>query len=64
MEPSEKPELEVAEWAKGEPLAYKCSRCGQIFLLPDDRSPKDAAAELLAAFQDHVGEEHAEEAKD
>jgi hypothetical protein len=63
MEPNEKPRL-VMTGDKGEPMAYRCSLCGQLFVLPDDRSPKDAAAELLAAFQEHVGEEHAEEAKD
>jgi hypothetical protein len=63
MQSHEKPHL-VMTGAKGEPIAYQCSACGQIFLLPEDRSPKDAAKELLAAFQDHVGEVHAEEAKD
>jgi hypothetical protein len=64
MSSSEKPRLEVTEWVRGEPVAYKCSRCGQIFLLPDDQSPKEAAAELLAAFHDHVGEVHGDEGKD
>lgn len=63
MQANEKPHLVMTE-DKGEPMAYKCSLCGQLFLLPDDRSPKEAAAELLAAFQEHVGEEHAQEAKD
>ncbi len=63
MEPDEKPRL-VMTRSKDEPMTYQCSLCGQLFILPDDRSPKDAAAELLAAFQDHVGEEHAEEGKD
>jgi hypothetical protein len=58
MNSSEQPRLVVTEWAKGEPVAYQCSLCGQIFLLPDDRIPKEAAAELLAAFHQHVGEEH------
>ncbi len=64
MEPDETPRLVVTAGAKGEPLAYQCSRCGQLFLLPEDRDPKDAAVELRAAFQDHLGEEHADEAKD
>jgi hypothetical protein len=63
MHTNEKPHL-VMTGARGEPMAYQCSLFGQLFLLPDDRSPKDAAAELLAAFQEHVGEEHAEEGKD
>ena len=62
MQANEKPHL-VMTGAKGEPLAYHCSLCGQLFLLPDDRSPKDAAVELLAAFQEHVGEEHSEKAE-
>jgi hypothetical protein len=62
MQEKEKPQL-VMTGDKGEPMAYHCSVCGQLFLLPDDRSPKDAAAELLAAFQEHVGEEHAEKAE-
>jgi hypothetical protein len=61
MEPNEKPRLVVTGLV--EPVAYECSRCGQVFLPPEDRSPKDAAVELLAAFQDHLGEEHADEAK-
>ena len=63
MEPNEKSRLMVTAWAKNEPLAYQCSRCDQIFLLPEDRDPKDAVIELRAAFQDHLGEEHADEAK-
>jgi hypothetical protein len=63
MHAEEKPHL-VMSGGKDEPLAYRCSLCGQLFLLPDDRSPKDAAVELLAAFQEHVAEAHAEEAKD
>jgi len=51
-------------WAKGEPMTYRCSQCEQMFLLPEDRGPKDAAAELWAAFQDHVAEVHAEATKD
>jgi hypothetical protein len=50
MAASEKPRLVVTEWVKGEPIACKCSGCGQVFLLPDDRGPKEAATELLAAF--------------
>jgi uncharacterized OB-fold protein len=54
----------VTEWVKGEPMSYQCSQCGQIFLPPEDRDPKDAAEELLAAFHEHVGEVHAEKANE
>lgn len=64
MDSSEKPRLVVTTWVKGEPIAYQCSLCGQNFLLPDDQTPKEAAAELQAAFHQHVREEHAGEAKD
>jgi hypothetical protein len=64
MQLNEKPHLVVTSWVKGEPMSYECSRCGQAFVLPEDRSPRDAAAELVAAFRDHVGEEHAEQADD
>lgn len=63
MSSSEQPRLVVTEWVKGEPVAYKCSLCGQLFLLPDDRTPKEAAAELVAAFHEHLGEEHGNHAK-
>jgi hypothetical protein len=62
MEPKEKPRLVEATWVTGEPFAYLCSRCRQVFLLPEDPDPKNAAIELLAAFQEHLGEEHANEA--
>ena len=63
MAANDKPRL-VMTGGKDEPMTYRCSLCGQLFILPDDRSPKDAAAELLAAFRGHVAEEHAGEAKD
>jgi hypothetical protein len=62
MEPKEKPRLVMATWVTGEPFAYQCSYCRKVFLLPEDREPKNAAIELLAAFQEHLGEEHANEA--
>jgi hypothetical protein len=64
MAANEKPCLVVTEWVKGEPVTYKCSRCDQIFILPDDRTPKEAAAELVAAFHEHLGEIHGDETKD
>ncbi len=63
MEPNEKPRL-VMTGGKDKPMTYRCSLCGQLFILPHERSPKDAAAELLAAFQEHGREEHAQEEKD
>jgi hypothetical protein len=57
----EKPQLVMSSWEKGAPLIYKCSLCGQGFLLPEDRSPKEGVAELWAAFNDHVREKHAED---
>ena len=64
MHLNEKPHLVVISWVEDEPMSYECSRCGQIFLLPEDRSPRDGAAEVLAAFHDHIGEVHAEKADD
>jgi hypothetical protein len=64
MQLSEKPHLVVTSRIKGEPMSYECSRCGQAFLFPEDRCPKDGAAELLAAFHEHLGEVHAEKAED
>ena len=56
------PQLVMASWIKGEPMVYQCSLCGQVFLLPEDRSPKEGVAELWSAFNDHVREVHAEDA--
>lgn len=63
MAAKDKPRLAMTG-SKDKAMTYCCSLCGQLFILPDDRSPKDAAAEVLAAFQEHVAEEHAGEAKD
>ncbi len=57
---SERPELVMTNWLRGEAMGYKCSLCGQVFLLPEDRTPKEAAAEVMAAFKEHVREQHAE----
>ena len=54
MQVNEKPHLGVTE-VKGEPMTYQCSLCGHVFLVPDDESVEDAAAELMAAFEEHVG---------
>jgi hypothetical protein len=63
MKTDEKPRL-VINAAKGEPTDYWCSLCGQHFIPPEDRSAREAAIELLAAFHEHAEEEHAQKAKD
>ena len=59
----EKPTLVLTRWVRGKPFFYKCSRCCQEFLLPEDRTPKEGMTELWAAFRDHVDEEHREGAE-
>jgi hypothetical protein len=54
----EKPKLRMSRWVKGEAMAYECSLCGQTFLLPEDQPPKEGVAEVWAAFNDHVRNEH------
>ena len=54
----EKPELVLTEWLKGEPIAYKCSRCGRMFLLPENLNSKEGVAKLWMAFQEHIRDEH------
>jgi hypothetical protein len=46
---------------KGEQICYECSLCRQRFTLPEDRDAKTGAAELLAAFNEHVREQHPED---
>ncbi len=59
---SEKPQLVVASPARdGVHFFYECSLCRQRFILPEDRDPKNGAAELLAAFKEHTREQHAEQ---
>ena len=58
----EKPQLVVAGPVRsGQHFFYQCSFCHQRFILPEDREPKDAAAELLAAFKEHIVERHPEQ---
>jgi hypothetical protein len=57
---SERPKLVMTNWLRGEAIGYKCSLCSRVFLLPEDRSPKEAAAEVMDAFKEHVRELHAE----
>jgi hypothetical protein len=58
---SERPKLVLSPWIKGEPLSYRCSICDHPFLLPEDRSPKEAMEELLAAFDEHIRDKHSME---
>ena len=60
----ERPHLVMSPWIKDHEITYECSACGQIFVPPEDRSPKEAIAELRAAFQEHVRSEHSGEAND
>jgi hypothetical protein len=57
---TDRPRIVLSPWTKDEPINYKCSLCGHIFILPEDREPKDAMAEVLAAFNKHVHETHPE----
>ena len=63
MQTEKKPHLMITG-VKGGPLSFRCSFCGQLFLLPDDRNRGEATIELMAAFGEHVREEHLEEGKD
>jgi hypothetical protein len=63
MQTEKKPHLMITGTKVG-PMSFRCSFCGQLFLLPDDRNPDEATIELMAAFGEHVREEHPEEGKD
>jgi hypothetical protein len=63
MQTEKKPHL-IITGVKGRPRSFRCSFCGQLFLLPDDRNPDEGTIELMAAFAEHVNEEHPEEGKD
>jgi hypothetical protein len=54
----EKPRLVISSYDAGEPMAYQCSLCGQTFILPEDRTPKEGMTELWATFKEHVQERH------
>lgn len=56
----ERPHLVISEAAAGQSILYECSLCGQKFVLPEDRTPREGASEILAAFRNHIREEHAE----
>lgn len=64
MKERTRPQLLINPWIRGEQVTYGCSICGQVFLPPEDRNPKEAMAELWAAFQAHVRETHAGETND
>ncbi len=57
---TEKPKLVPGPWIKGVAFGYMCSICGQAFLPPEDRTPKEAMEELLEAFNEHIHEIHSE----
>jgi hypothetical protein len=54
----ETPHLVMTDWVRGTPVVYQCSLCRQKFMLPEDRTPRDAMVEVWAAFSDHVRENH------
>jgi len=54
----QRPQLVLSSWIKGDPVHYRCSGCNQRFILPEDRTPKEAMIEVLAAFALHISEEH------
>ena len=51
----------IKTWKLGDPFAYLCSLCGQEFIVPEDRSAKEAMAELWEAFNEHAKEVHGED---
>lgn len=57
---ADKPQLITSASGKGEPINYVCSRCGQIFPLADERSPKEAVAILYSRFKNHIEQEHSD----
>jgi hypothetical protein len=61
---TDRPRIVLSQWTKGETIHYKCSLCGQAFILPEDRDPKEAMAEVLRAFSEHVHETHPEGEKE
>jgi hypothetical protein len=59
----ERPRLALPRLVTGNPFDYECSRCGQPFLLPEDRTPEEGMLEVWAAFEEHVQEKHSEDAE-
>jgi hypothetical protein len=54
----QRPRLVLPPVVEGEPYVYQCSQCGQRFLPPEDRSPKEGVLEMWVAFKQHVQAEH------
>jgi len=55
-----KPKLIIGGASSPQPLHYLCSHCLQPFYLPRNRLPKEAVAELLREFREHVEREHSD----
>ena len=53
-----KPKLIVGGSDSPLPLHYLCSYCLRPFYLPGNQPPKEAVAELLQGFREHVEREH------
>jgi len=53
-----KPKLIVGGANSPQPLHYLCSHCLKPFYLRGNQSPKEAVAELLQEFGEHVEREH------
>jgi hypothetical protein len=53
-----KPKLIVGDPDSLEPLQYLCSHCLRPFYLPSNQPPKEAVAELLHNFGEHLEREH------
>ena len=53
-----KPKLILGGANSPQPLHYLCSHCLQPFYLPGNQPPKEAVAELLQSFGEHVEREH------
>ena len=53
-----KPKLIVGGPDSPHPLHYICSHCSKPFYLPGNQPPKEAVAELLQNFGEHVKREH------
>ena len=58
---TQRPKLVPSRETRDHPFCYRCSICNQGFLPPEDRSPKEAMAEVWAAFTEHIQDEHMEE---
>jgi len=60
----EKPKLIVGGSGSPQPLHYLCSHCLRPFHLSGDQPPKEAVAELLSKFGEHVEREHPDFVRD